>query len=123
MSFALFMIVYAAICGAIACCVAIVWNYDRIAVCVLRALDAPVYEEARRIAASIYQHPDQWRITVRGYVLAHDVIGEIHFGHSPGILEVRNSTFGKWDPSVIERRIIADAVRWHRRALIRKALA
>jgi hypothetical protein len=118
-----FCVVWVALCGSMAGIIATVVNYDRIAVFLLRAVNAPVCEDARRIAGSIYQHPDQWSLTHGGHALAHAKIGEVYYGDRPSLLHIDNPAFGKWEPNAIERRIISDAVRWHHRGLVHKALS
>ncbi len=97
-------------------------NFDRIAVAFLRLVNAPVYEEARRIAALIYQHPEQWVMT--NHTLRHPRVGEIWHGLScNSSLHVEGEGFGRWDPNFIERRIIYNAIAWYRRFYIKHLLA
>ena len=96
-------------------------NYDIVAVWLLSLINAPGYQEARRIAGLIYAHPEQWTIARHG-VMEHASFGAIRYCHRPGILEVDGKGFGEWEPSGIERRIIYNAARWHQRHEIRRAL-
>ena len=96
-------------------------NFDRIAVAFLCLVNAPVYEEARRIAALIYQHPEQWAMT--SHTLRHPRVGEIWSGLGcNSSLHVEGEGFGRWDPNFIERRIIYNAIAWYRRVYIKHLL-
>jgi hypothetical protein len=92
--------------------------FDRIAVFVLSAINAPVYPEARRVAGLIYQHPEQWE---RGslYRLKHQTMEIYSNDYSPRSLYIEGAAFGTWEPAYIERRIIFDAVEWWKRVYIR----
>jgi hypothetical protein len=94
-----------------------IFNFDRILVFLLRLADAPFYEEARRVAASIYQHPERWKVS--RCILSNPAIGEI-WTSSRAFGVHLEGPFGKWEPNFIE--IIYDAVVWHRRFLINAAL-
>ncbi len=96
-----------------------VFNFDRILVFLLRLTNAPVCGQARMIAASIYQHPEQWKPSK--YELAHEKIGTIWIGSRSSGLHV-DGPFGQWLPNLIERRIIHDAVAWHRNNAIQNLL-
>jgi hypothetical protein len=119
----IFLVVWLASCGSVAGIVVAAVNYDRIAVFLLRAANASVYENARRVAGSIYQRPEEWTVTHSGHVLAHTKVGEVYYGDTPSILHIDNPAFGTWQPNAIEHRIISDAVRWHHRGLVHKALS
>src|SRR6476660_3906173 len=56
----------------------LIFNFDRVLVFLLRLANAPVCGQARMIAASIYQHPEQWKLSK--YELAHEKIGAIWIG-------------------------------------------
>ena len=73
-AFLLFMV---GIFGTVGGVMATVFNFDQILVFLLRSVNAPVYQEARRIAALIYQHPEQWAMT--SHTMRHPRIGEIWF--------------------------------------------
>lgn len=91
--------------------------FDRIAVFVLSAIDAPVYPEARALAGLIYRYPEQWTLTA--VYLKHPTIGNVRDGPGPGFTHVEGSAFGTWEPTYIERRILFDAVRWWKRVYVR----
>ena len=118
----IFLVVWLAACGSIVGIVVAAMHYDRIAVFLLRAANVPVYENACRIAGSIYHRPEEWTVTHSGRALAHTKVGEVYYGDRPSMLHIDNPAFGTWQPSAIERRIISDAVRWHHRGLVHKAL-
>jgi hypothetical protein len=101
--------------------VATVINIDRVVVTLLRLVNAPVYEDARMIAGSIYRHPEQWTL-YGGDALKHETIGMIHQAGYIPLLHIDNSAFGSWKPNMIERRIIGDAVEWHHRTQVRSVL-
>ena len=92
---------------------------DRIAVFVLRAIDSPRFPEARMVAALIYQHPEQW--TATSYSMEHPKVGRIT-GSSALSMEVQAS-FGNWEPSRIERRILFNAISWYRHDYMKVLLA
>jgi hypothetical protein len=119
----IFLVLWLASCGSIVGIVVAAMNYDRIAVLLLRAVNAPVYENARRVAGAIYQRPEEWTVTHAGHALAHMKVGEVYYGDRVSILHIDNPAFGTWQPNAIERRIISDAVRWHHRGLVHKALS
>jgi hypothetical protein len=93
--------------------------FDRVAVFVLGAINAPFYEDARRVAGMIYAHPDQWSI-------GHDTLKHatlmIRWTTTASILRIEGGAFGEWHPSWVERRILYNACRWHQRNAIRHAL-
>ena len=92
-------------------------HYDIVAVFVLRCLNAPVYQEARALAGTIYRHPEQWTVTSQQF--EHPSLGKIRYSQHANILEVEGPGFGVWGPNAIERRIIFDACQWYRRVYIR----
>lgn len=120
MSPVFFLVVWLATCGALVGIVVAGINYDRVALTVLRAINAPVYEEARMIAALIYQHPEQWNES-GGYRLKHPKVGTVKAAFSARSIEL-DGPYGQWEPNVIERLIIWDAVQWYRRAYIKSLL-
>jgi hypothetical protein len=115
-----FLIWWATGCAIVAGIIVAGVNFDRIAVFVLSVLNAPVYEEARRIAASIYNTPQQWKPGIYG--LTHERIGSICSSSLACSLYLSGDAYGTWQPNFVERRIIYDAVRWHRRMSIRAGL-
>ena len=120
-----FLIWWAAVCAIVAIVILAGMNYDRIAVFVLSALNAPVYEEARRIAASIYNSPQQWQADLYG--LKHERLGSIHLSSVACSLYLSGDAYGTWEPTAIERRLIWNAARWWQReyvkGLLRKELS
>lgn len=117
----LFLLCLAGFYIAIGGSLLIAFKFDRIMVFVLRLANAPVCDDARQVAASIYQHPEQWKSGLLGYTLINPTIGEIT-SFSASMLHLEGKAFGRWEPNFIERRIIYDAVRWHQRARLRSAL-
>jgi hypothetical protein len=117
LAFLLFMAAIFLIIGSI---LTVVFQGDRLLVMVLRLIDAPVYPEARMIAALIYRHPEQWKMGT--YQMEHPSVGQIWVGHSASGVHVEGK-FGRWDPNLIERRIIANAVAWYRSAYIKQLLS
>jgi hypothetical protein len=115
----IFMALWLLVCGAVFGSIIARVNYDIVAVFLLRALNAPFYQEARRIAWLLYQRPDEWAAT--SYSLTHAKLGELR-GLHPSSLSLHGAGFGDWSPSAIERRIIWNAVLWHRRERVRRAL-
>lgn len=99
--------------GLIACGV----NFDRVAVFFLSALNLPVYLEARRVAALLYQHPEQWRIEPIVRNLFHPTVGAIEGINYPSNVHVVGP-YGRWEPTRIEKRIIWNAVQWWQHAYI-----
>jgi hypothetical protein len=116
-----FLVCWLLCCAFVALVIIAGVNFDRIAVAFLCLINAPVYEEARRIAALIYQHPEQW--TMRSYTLTHPRVGEIWSGLGcNSSLHIEGHGFGRWDPNFIERRIINNAIAWYRRVYIKHLL-
>ena len=104
-----FLLCFVAFMAFVAGVMAIGMNIDRVAVTILRLVNAPVCEDARMVAGSIYRHPDDWTL-YGGDALKHETIGTIyHAGYIP-LLHIDNTAFGSWKPNMIERRIIGDAV-------------
>jgi hypothetical protein len=117
----LWLICYLAVCGVIAGIIIAGFNFDRIAVAFLCLVNAPIYEEARRLATLIYQHPEQWKMT--SHTLTHAKVGEVWSGLGcDSSLHVEGEGFGRWDPNFIERRIIYNAIAWYRRFYIKHLL-
>jgi hypothetical protein len=114
-----FMMVWVLACGAVFGLIVALINYDIIMVFVLRALNAPFYPEARRIAWLLYRHPEQWAAT--SYTLSHAKLGELR-GLSPATLSLHGAGFGEWTPTAVEKRIVWNAVLWYRREQLRKTL-
>lgn len=102
----------------VAAAVAAAVNYERVAVFVLRAINAPVYEEARMIAGLIYQHPEQWKVD--SYGMEHPKVGRMRTAYSSGV--ELDGRYGNWEPNAIERHIIWKAVRWYRNTYIKSLL-
>ena len=119
MSPVIFLVGWLAFCGLAAGIIAACINYDIVVVFVLRAINAPVYEEARMIAASLYQHPEQWKADT--YCLEHPTLGLLRTSVWVGSVEL-SGPFGHWEPNRIEKRIIWDAVQWYRRGYIKSLL-
>jgi hypothetical protein len=94
-------------------------NYDRVTLFVLRAVNAPVYEEARMIAALIYQHPEEWK--ARSYGMEHPKAGSMQGVFSASSIEL-DGPYGRWVPDAIERLIIWNAVRWYRHTYVKSLL-
>ena len=115
----IFMALWMLACGVVFGSIVAMMNYDIVAVFLLRALNAPFYPEARRIAWLLYQRPDEWTATT--YTLSHPRLGELR-GMHPSSLSLHGAGFGEWAPSPIERRILWNAVLWHRRERVRRAL-
>ena len=92
-------------------------NFDKLVVFFLSAIDAPVYPEARALAGLIYRYPEQWTLTA--VYLKHPTIGNVRDGPGPSFTHVEGPTFGTWEPTYIERRILFDAVRWWKRVYVR----
>ena len=92
LTFLLFMAAVFSIFGSI---LIVVFHGDRLLVMVLRLIDAPVYPEARMIAALIYQHPEQWKMGT--YQMEHPSVGQIWAGHSANGVHIEGK-FGRWDP-------------------------
>lgn len=117
-------VVWLAFCALVFGVVAGGFNFDKLAVFFLRAIDAPVYPEARRVAGMVYQHPEQWTLK-SSYYLKHQTI-EVYACATPQSLYVSGEPFGNWEPTYIERRIIFDAVEWWKRvyvsSLVHKAI-
>ena len=114
-----FLLCWAACCAGIVGVIAACMNHDRLAVLFLTLINAPVYEEARRIAFLLMAHPEQWTATT--YRLSHPRVGEIS-GSSVNTVSVTGKDYGEWNPTAIERRIIWNAVAWYRRVYIRSLL-
>ena len=115
----IFLIVWLAFCIFIFGGIAGAINFDRLLVMFLCLINAPVYEEARRLADLIYQHPEQWKLS--SYTMTHPKIGDIWSIGALG-LHVEGRGFGRWDPNFIERRIIYNAIAWYRRVYIKGLL-
>jgi hypothetical protein len=117
--FALFLVVWLALCSLVPCGMLIVMNLDRIVVFVLREIETPLFREAWTIADLICRYPEQWE--VEGRALKHAKIGRVQ--HSSGALGLSVSgPFGEWRPNFIERRIIWDAIAWRQRASLMQAM-
>jgi len=86
-------------------------NFERIIVFVLRAINAPVYLEARMVAALIYQRPAEWQTET--YAMVHPKVGKLRATIAARSVEL-SGPFGEWEPNFIERQIIWDAVVWYR---------
>lgn len=113
----LFFVLWLSSLAAIPAIVLSIVHFDRIALVFLHAINAPVYEEARRIAALIYQHPEQW--TMSQFSLTHPVIGEICCVLGACSIHFEGKGFGRWESSRIERRIIYNAISWYRHDYIK----
>jgi hypothetical protein len=96
-------------------------NYDRLTVTALSAINAPLYEDARRVAGMIYARPDEWKLDKYGH-LNNPTFGTIRNTDRVYAISVESTAFGDWTPSRIERRILANAARWHQRRAIQQAL-
>ena len=114
-----FLISWLVMCGGIALIIVVAVNYDRLAVLFLTLIDAPVYEEARRLAFLLIAHPEQWTSTT--YNMSHPKVGEIS-GICVRSLRITGNGYGEWSPTAIERRIIWNAVARYRRVYIRNLL-
>ena len=119
MSSGMFLVVWLGSCGLFFCAIAAIMNYDVVVVFVLRAVNAPVYSEARMIAALLYQHPEQWKAST--YSLEHPTLGTLRASTYVSSVEL-DGQFGHWQPTAIEKRIIWNAVSWYRRDYIKSLL-
>jgi hypothetical protein len=116
----LFLVCWAGFMAFVGSVLVLAMNYDRVLVAFFRLCDAPVCAEARMIAGMIYRHPEQW--TASGsYTLKHPKVGEIWSGSGATGLHVEGA-FGRWNPNVVERRIIFDAIAWYRTAYMKRLL-
>jgi hypothetical protein len=115
----IFAFLFFGICAAIVATGLVAMHFDHIAVFALRLVGAPVFEEARMVAALLYQHPEQW--TVTSYGMEHPQVGKLHSVTHVAGLHI-TGPFGDWQPNFIERRIIWNAVHWHQRAHIKRLL-
>ena len=115
----IFLISWFVLCGGVAALFAVCMNFDRLAVLFLTVINAPVYEEARRLAFLLIAHPEQWTATT--YTLSHPKVGDIS-GICVRSLRISGNGYGEWRPTAIERRIIWNAVAWYRRVYIRNLL-
>jgi hypothetical protein len=103
----------------IACFILAGVNYDRVTLFVLRAVNAPVYEEARMIAALIYQHPEEWKAS--SYGMEHPKAGSMRSAYGASSIEL-DGPYGRWEPNAIERLIIWNAVYWYRHTYVKSLL-
>lgn len=117
MSAGWFMVCWIGFCLAVAGFVIAAMNYDYIAVLVLRMINAPVFPEARMVAALMYQHPEQWKAD--SYGMEHSKVGRMRLGYRS--IEI-SGPFGSWEPNTIERRILWEAIKWYRAAYIKSLL-
>jgi hypothetical protein len=115
---AVFLFWWLGSCISVAGFIAAAVNYDHVTLFVLRAVNAPVYEEARMIAGLIYQHPEQWKVD--SYGMEHPKVGRMRTAYSSGI--ELDGRYGNWEPNAIERLIIWRAVRWYRHAYVKSLL-
>lgn len=115
----IFLLCWVTGCASVAIVVAACMNHDRLAVLFLTLINAPGYEEARRLAFLLMAHPEQWTATT--YTLSHPKVGDVR-GMSAFSLGVSSKDYGEWNPTAIERRIIWNAVAWYRRVYIRSLL-
>jgi hypothetical protein len=94
-------------------------NYDHVTLFVLRAVNAPVYQEARMVAALIYQHPEEWKAS--SYTMEHTKVGSLRSAISAASIEL-HGPYGNWEPNAIERLIIWNAVQWYRHTYVKSLL-
>lgn len=100
-------------------CIVVVCHRHRLIVITLAAINCPCYPDARAIARTIYEKPEEW--SGDEHYLRHPKIGSIWTANSYENLRIK-TPFGEWEPTMIERRIIRDAVDWRLREYIKARL-
>ena len=87
---AIFAFLFFGICAAIVATGLVAMHFDQVAVFALRLVDAPVFEEARMVAALLYQHPEQWNRRP-AYGMEHPQVGKLHSATHVAGLQITGS--------------------------------